>query len=106
MFQSTFYLTFTIKRLNQTLLVSVGVNPPQKVSDIEHNSELILSRNNSPLDCLHLALVYRYYFVWRRHENMSPCTGSRVISNYERIASRVESQFQVSFRKPLLCPVS
>ena len=27
------------------------------------------------------------YFVWRKHENMSPCTGSRVNANYERIAS-------------------
>ena len=63
---------------------------------IEQNSELILSRNNSPLDCLHLALAHRYHFVWRRHENMSLCTGSRVISNYERIASRVVTQFQVS----------
>ena len=28
-----------------------------------------------------------YYFVWRKHENMSPCTGNRVNTNYERIAS-------------------
>ena len=27
------------------------------------------------------------YFVWRKHENMSPCTGSRVNANYEQIAS-------------------
>ena len=26
-------------------------------------------------------------FVWRKHENMSPCTGSRVNTNHERIAS-------------------
>ena len=26
------------------------------------------------------------YFVWKKHENMSPCTGSRVNTNYERIA--------------------
>ena len=26
-------------------------------------------------------------FVWRKHENMSPCTGSRVNTNYERITS-------------------
>ena len=25
--------------------------------------------------------------VWRKHENMSPCTGSRINTNYERIAS-------------------
>ena len=25
-------------------------------------------------------------FVWRRHENMSPCTGNRVTDNYEWIA--------------------
>ena len=29
----------------------------------------------------------RYYFVWRKHENMSPCTGSRVNTSYGRIAS-------------------
>ena len=28
-----------------------------------------------------------YYFVWRKHENMSLCSGSRVNTNYERIAS-------------------
>ena len=26
-------------------------------------------------------------FVWRKHENMSPCTGFRVITSYEWIAS-------------------
>ena len=35
-----------------------------------------------------------YYFVWRRHENMPVCTGSRVNSNYERIASRVGARFR------------
>ena len=34
----------------------------------------------SSLDSLHLALTYRYYLVWRRHENMSPCTDSRINS--------------------------
>ena len=28
-----------------------------------------------------------FFFAWRTHENMSPCTGSRVNTNYERIAS-------------------
>ena len=28
-----------------------------------------------------------YYFLWRKHENMSPCTGSKVNTNYEHIAS-------------------
>ena len=27
------------------------------------------------------------FFVWRKHEDMFPCTGSRVNTNYERIAS-------------------
>ena len=34
------------------------------------------------------------YFVWRKHENMSPCTGSRVNTSYERIASRAGSLFR------------
>ena len=28
-----------------------------------------------------------YHSVWRKHENMIPCTGIRVNANYERIAS-------------------
>ena len=28
-----------------------------------------------------------YHFVWRKHENVIPCTGIRVNTNYERIAS-------------------
>ena len=43
---------------------------------------------------LHLTLVYRYYLVLRRHENMSLCTGSRVNSDYEQFASRVGAQFR------------
>ena len=48
------------------------------VSHIEHNSESVLHRNYSPLDSLLLALAFRYHLVWRRHENISPCTGNRV----------------------------
>ena len=33
-------------------------------------------------------------FVWRRHENMSPCTGSRVMTSYERITSCAATQFR------------
>ena len=58
-----------------TRLKEIGIS--WMTSHTEHNSESILSRNDSPLDCLHLALACRYYFVWRRHENMSPRTGSR-----------------------------
>ena len=32
-----------------------------------------------------------YYLLWRRHENMSPCPGSRVSANYKRIASCSEA---------------
>ena len=42
---------------------------------------------DSPLGCLYLSLAYRHYFLWRRNENMSPCTGGRVKFNYEWIAS-------------------
>ena len=50
------------------------IDTSRMLSPIEHNSESILNRNGSPLDCLHLALVCRYYFVWKRYENMSLCT--------------------------------
>ena len=80
-------------------------------SYMEQNSQSILSRNGSPLDCSHLALAYRYYFVWWRHENMSRCTGCRVNSSYKRIASRVgtklrtwASGYEDTFRRTLLCP--
>ena len=39
---------------------------------------------------MYVAMVcmwYVYYFVWRKLENMSLCSGSRVNTNYERIAS-------------------
>ena len=32
------------------------------------------------------------YFVWKKHENMSPCNGSRVNTNYECLASWGECQ--------------
>ena len=59
------------------------------VSHTLHNSEWILGRNNSPMRCYHLPLAYKNYFcmVWRKHVNISPCTGRRVNTNYERIAS-------------------
>ena len=37
--------------------------------------------------------LWEYYFLWRRHENMSPCTGSRVITSYERITCVLEPSF-------------
>ena len=56
------------------------------VSHTRHNNEPTLSRNDSPLGWLHMALMHRYIiFVWRNHEHISPCTGSRVITSYERI---------------------
>ena len=36
--------------------------PSWMVSHNQHNNESTLSRRNSPLGCLHLALAYRYYF--------------------------------------------
>ena len=33
-------------------------------------------------------------FVWSKHKNMSPCTGSRVITSFERIASCAGNQSQ------------
>ena len=52
--------------------------------DLRIDIESILGRNYSPLGCLHLALAYKYYFVWRKHENMSQCTGSRVSTNHKK----------------------
>ena len=46
----------------------------RKVLHTRQNNEPSLSRNNSPLTCLHLALAYRYHFVWRKYGNMYPCT--------------------------------
>ena len=37
------------------------------VSPIGYTSESILGRDDSPLDCLHLALAFRYIFLWRKH---------------------------------------
>ena len=37
-------------------------------------------------------MIYKHNFVWRRHDNMLPCTGSRVNANHERIASWGEWQ--------------
>ena len=54
--------------------------PSWFLSHIRHNKEPTLSRNDSPLGCLHLALSYIYLFMF-------PCTGSRVITSYERTAS-------------------
>ena len=59
----------------------------QAVSHIGYN-ESILGRNYSPLSCLHLALAYRYNFEWRGLDIMTLCTGIRVNTNHERIASR------------------
>ena len=44
------------------------------------------------MGCLHLELAYKYYFLWKIHENMSPCIGSRVNAKYEWIASWVGDQ--------------
>ena len=38
--------------------------------------------------------IHAYYSIWRRHKNMSLCNGSRVYTNYERIASWDGCHFQ------------
>ena len=76
------------------------------VSHIDHNSESILGRNDSPLSCLHLALAYRYYFVWRRHDNMPPFTGSMVNTNYEWIASWGGCQWRTRDPRILQTPLA
>ena len=59
------------------------------VSHTGHNIYSILGSNETPLGCLYHALVYRYHFVWRRHENMSPSN-----TNYKQMASWDECQFR------------
>ena len=44
--------------------------------------------------CLGLNVLNGIIFIWRKHENMSPCTGNRVITSYERIASCAGTQFR------------
>ena len=39
-------------------------------------------------------ITWLLFFVWRKHENMSLCTGSRVKNNYEWTASCAGSQFE------------
>ena len=66
------------------------------VSHIGHNSESIPSRDNSPLDCSHPVLTYRYCFIWRKHESMSTRrTGSRVNATFERIVTWDGYQFRI-----------
>ena len=77
-------MTFVSKRMGTSWVLS----------HIGHNYESILDGNGFPLGTLYLALAYRYYLVWRRHEKMSLCTGSRVNTNYERIASRDGYKFR------------
>ena len=45
-------------------------------------------------------------FVWRKHEDMSQCTGSKVNTSNEWIASCAGSQFSMraSVSRQLLCP--
>ena len=76
----------------------------------EHNSETILSRNDSPSDCLHMTLAYKHHFVWRS-QNASPCIDSKVTFNDEWIASRVRDHFrtrasesQIHFPPPTVMP--
>ena len=60
-----------------------------------------LSRDNSPLGCLHLGhWPIDINFVWRTHGNMSPCISSWV--NYELIATYPECRM-FSSSDPLQC---
>ena len=41
------------------------------------------------------SFIYIYIiFIWSKHENMSPCTGSRINTSCKRIASYVKCQFR------------
>ena len=66
------------------------------VSYTSHNSESILDSNDPPLDCLHMALVYIYHFLWRRQENMFPCTDNRV--NQIPILSQLSHEMDMDAR--------
>ena len=54
-----------------------------RVSGVYNSIIYIYTRSDDQIWCI-------YYFVWMRHENMSPC--SRVNDNYVRIASYVGDQ--------------
>ena len=59
----------------------------------------LISHINHMNICIYISCIYIYYCEWRRHiENISPYW-SRVNSNYERIASRVGSQFRTRASK-------
>ena len=56
-------------------------------------------------------LIKNTIFIWGRHKNLSPCTGSRVNNNYERIVSWMpvwnpEPYSLKQPRRPLLCRAS
>ena len=50
--------------------------------------------------------TYKYHFAWRKHENVSRCTGSRVNTNYERIASCVRCQCWTEDHRILETPLA
>ena len=58
--------------------------------------EFLFSQDYTPTE--HHRTIWVPYiviiFVWRKQENISPCTGSRMITSFERIASSAGTQFR------------
>ena len=106
-FETPFATHCCSQRLNQSAMThpSKRIGTSWAVSHTGYNSESILGRNDSLLGCLHLALAYRFNFVWRQHENGSPCTGSKVPPVYvcrlvhENFHSTLEMGGTVSYTK-------
>ena len=51
------------------------------------------------LDHHHIRCRCWFIFVWRKHELISPCTGSTVITSYEQIASCAGTQYLLQASK-------
>ena len=64
------------------------------VSHTRHNNEPTLSRTDSPPDCLHMTLAYRYYFCMEETWEHFFVHWYRVITCYERIASCARTQLR------------
>ena len=88
-FETTLSSHCCSQSLNHSVMThaSKRIGTSWTVSHMGYNSESSLGRNDSPLGCFYLALTFRYYFVRRKHENMSPCTDSRANTNYKRVAA-------------------
>ena len=73
--------------LTLPLLASIAISAPRDLisgSFSAPTSEIDKTNNPSSRPSHIVETSYEYFiFVWRRYENMTPCTGSRVNASYE-----------------------